>query len=54
MIAKTEVWEMATLSAFLLGRAVAGPMVARGRGTLIFTGAMQAATNMISQTSKYD
>ena len=29
---------MATLSAFLLGREVAKPMVERGRGSLIITG----------------
>jgi len=35
----TKVWEMATLSAFLLGREVGKPMVERGRGSLIITGA---------------
>ena len=34
----SKVWEMATLSAFLLGREVAKPMVERGRGSLIITG----------------
>ncbi len=35
----SKVWEMACLSGFLMGREVAGPMMARGRGTMIFTGA---------------
>ena len=34
-----QVWEMATLSAFLLSREVSKPMIKRGQGTIIFTGA---------------
>ena len=34
-----KVWEMACFAGFLMGREVARPMVARGRGTIIFTGA---------------
>lgn len=34
-----KIWEMACFSAFLNGREVAKRMVARGRGTIIFTGA---------------
>ena len=34
-----KVWELACLSAFHLARAVAPPMIERGRGTMIFTGA---------------
>lgn len=34
-----KVWEMACFAGFLTGRAVAGPMQARGRGTILFTGA---------------
>lgn len=34
-----KIWEMACLSAFLNGREVAKRMVARGRGTILFTGA---------------
>jgi short-subunit dehydrogenase len=34
-----KIWEMACFSAFLVGREVARRMVARGRGTIIFTGA---------------
>ena len=34
-----KVWELACKSAFLIGREVAGPMLARGRGTILFTGA---------------
>ncbi|MES2265065.1 MAG: SDR family oxidoreductase [Pseudomonadota bacterium] len=34
-----KIWEMATFSAFLVGREVAKRMVTRGRGTIIFTGA---------------
>lgn len=34
-----KVWEMAALSAFILGRAVATKMQARKRGTILFTGA---------------
>jgi len=35
----TKVWEMAALSAFLLCREVCVPMLERGHGTIIFTGA---------------
>ncbi len=35
----SKVWEMACLSGFLVGREVAGRMVPRGHGTIIFTGA---------------
>lgn len=35
----TKVWEMACLSGFLMGREAARRMSARGRGTIIFTGA---------------
>ncbi|MGE0737133.1 MAG: SDR family NAD(P)-dependent oxidoreductase [Alphaproteobacteria bacterium] len=35
----TKVWEMANLAGFLTGREAAKRMVARGRGTIIFTGA---------------
>jgi len=34
-----KIWEMACFSGFLTGREVAKRMVARGRGTIIFTGA---------------
>ena len=34
-----KVWELACLSAFHMARAVARPMIERGRGTMIFTGA---------------
>ncbi|WP_394559927.1 SDR family oxidoreductase [Aquipseudomonas alcaligenes] len=34
-----KIWEMACFSAFLTGQAVARRMVARGRGTILFTGA---------------
>ncbi len=34
-----KVWEMAAFSGFLMGRDVSIPMAARGRGTIIFTGA---------------
>ena len=34
-----KVWEMACFSAFLTGQAVARRMVARGRGTMLYTGA---------------
>ncbi|MBA5688898.1 SDR family oxidoreductase [Rugamonas apoptosis] len=34
-----KIWEMACFSAFLTGREVARRMVARGRGTILFTGA---------------
>jgi NAD(P)-dependent dehydrogenase (short-subunit alcohol dehydrogenase family) len=34
-----KVWEMACFSAFLTGQAVAKRMAARGRGTMLFTGA---------------
>ena len=34
-----KIWEMACFSGFLVGREVARRMVARGRGTIIFTGA---------------
>ena len=34
-----KIWEMACYSAFLTGQAVARRMVARGRGTMLFTGA---------------
>lgn len=34
-----KIWEMACLGGFLFGREVAKRMVARGRGTIIFTGA---------------
>lgn len=34
-----KIWEMACYSGFLTGQAVAKRMVARGRGTMIFTGA---------------
>ncbi len=35
----TKVWEMASLSGFLMGREAARRMVPRGHGTIIFTGA---------------
>lgn len=35
----TKVWEMACYAGFLTGREVSRPMVARGSGTIIFTGA---------------
>jgi NAD(P)-dependent dehydrogenase (short-subunit alcohol dehydrogenase family) len=35
----TKLWEMGALAGFLTGREVAKRMVARGRGTMIFTGA---------------
>ena len=34
-----KVWELACKSAFLVGREVARPMLARGTGTILFTGA---------------
>jgi NAD(P)-dependent dehydrogenase (short-subunit alcohol dehydrogenase family) len=34
-----KVWEMGALAGFLMGREVAKAMVARGRGTILFTGA---------------
>ena len=34
-----KVWEMGALAGFLMGREVAKAMVARGRGTIVFTGA---------------
>ncbi|MEP7059068.1 MAG: SDR family NAD(P)-dependent oxidoreductase, partial [Caldimonas sp.] len=34
-----KVWEMGALAGFLMGREVAKPMLARGRGTILFTGA---------------
>ena len=34
-----KVWEMATLSAFLLSREVSRQMVSRGEGTILLTGA---------------
>jgi NAD(P)-dependent dehydrogenase (short-subunit alcohol dehydrogenase family) len=34
-----KVWEMGTLAGFLMGREVAKAMVARGHGTILFTGA---------------
>ncbi|GGC82821.1 SDR family oxidoreductase [Undibacterium terreum] len=34
-----KIWEMACLGGFLVGREVAKRMVARGRGTILFTGA---------------
>jgi NAD(P)-dependent dehydrogenase (short-subunit alcohol dehydrogenase family) len=34
-----KVWEMACFAGFLMGREVAGKMLTRGRGTIIFTGA---------------
>ncbi len=34
-----KVWEMACFAGFLMGREVAKPMLERGRGTIIFTGA---------------
>jgi len=37
-----KVWEMAALSGFLMGREVSKVMKARGRGTIIFTGATAA------------
>ena len=43
-----KIWEMACFGAFLAGREVAKRMVARGRGTIIFTGAtagMRGAAN---------
>lgn len=35
----TKVWEMACFAGFLMGREAAKHMLARGRGTIIFTGA---------------
>jgi short-subunit dehydrogenase len=35
----TKLWEMGALAGFITGREVAKRMVARGRGTMIFTGA---------------
>lgn len=43
-----KIWEMACFSGFLVGREVAKRMVARGRGTILFTGAtagMRGAAN---------
>lgn len=37
-----KIWEMACLGGFLVGREVARRMVARGHGTIIFTGATAA------------
>ena len=37
-----KIWEMACFSGFLVGREVAKRMVARGHGTIIFTGATAA------------
>lgn len=34
-----KVWEMACFAGFLMGREVSKPMLGRGRGTIIFTGA---------------
>jgi NAD(P)-dependent dehydrogenase (short-subunit alcohol dehydrogenase family) len=34
-----KVWEMGALAGFLMGREVAKAMLARGRGTIVFTGA---------------
>jgi len=34
-----KVWEMGALAGFLMGREVAKAMLARGRGTILFTGA---------------
>ena len=34
-----KVWEMACFAGFLIGREVAKPMLERGRGTILFTGA---------------
>ncbi len=34
-----KVWEMACFAGFLMGREVAGKMLKRGKGTIIFTGA---------------
>jgi NAD(P)-dependent dehydrogenase (short-subunit alcohol dehydrogenase family) len=34
-----KVWEMGALAGFLMGREVAGAMLPRGRGTILFTGA---------------
>ncbi len=34
-----KVWEMAAFAGFLMGREVAKPMLARGGGTILFTGA---------------
>ena len=34
-----KVWEMACFAGFLMGREVAKPMLKRGRGTILFTGA---------------
>ncbi len=34
-----KVWEMGALGGFLMGREVARPMLQRGRGTIVFTGA---------------
>ena len=34
-----KVWEMACFAGFLMGREVAKPMLTRGRGTILFTGA---------------
>ncbi|MFO1115855.1 MAG: SDR family oxidoreductase [Beijerinckiaceae bacterium] len=34
-----KVWEMACFAGFLMGREASRPMAARGRGTIIFTGA---------------
>jgi NAD(P)-dependent dehydrogenase (short-subunit alcohol dehydrogenase family) len=34
-----KVWEMCAFAGFLVGRDVAGPMRARGHGTILFTGA---------------
>ena len=35
----TKVWEMCALAGFLTGREIAGRMIERGRGTMLFTGA---------------
>jgi NAD(P)-dependent dehydrogenase (short-subunit alcohol dehydrogenase family) len=34
-----KVWEMCAFAGFLVGREAAGPMLARGQGTILFTGA---------------
>ena len=40
-----KIWEMACFGGFLNGREIAKRLVARGRGTLIFTGATKARRN---------
>ena len=39
-----KVWEMACFGGFLMGRETARAMLPRGRGTIIFTGAMASLT----------